>query len=100
MTASTENIRFDWYGFAVSVTYCPDWCAAFKEVQGQTLYHVEIESGDSRPLPTGKTGYQSLFVGAAVIEAWGGVAAYARGALNLAWYAQDEPEEPEQFSLF
>jgi len=99
MTAATEIMQLDWYGFTISVTHCPDSCAAYKRLHGQRLYRIEIESGDNRPLPTGKKGNWSLFTSAAVIEAWGGVAAYVRGALNLAWYGR-EPEEPEQFSLF
>jgi hypothetical protein len=100
MTASTETTQFDWYGLPVSVTYCPDWSDAYKEVQGQALYHIEIESTGRRSLPMSKTGYQSAFVASAVIEEWGGVEAYVRGWLNLSYRCREEPDEPEQFVLF
>jgi len=99
MNDAIQTIRFDWYGLAVSVKFCPDWSETYKEAQGQALYHIEIEGDGRRPLPMSETGYQSAFVAASVIEAWGGVEAYVRGWLNLS-YGQPADREPEQFCLF
>jgi hypothetical protein len=100
MKAPVQALRFDWYGFPVSVDYCPDYSAAYKDVQGQALYHIEIRGDQGRPLPMSETGYRSAFVASSVIEAWGGVEAYVRGWLNLDYCCPREREEPEQFSLF
>ena len=100
MKAPVQTIRFAWYGFPVSVDYCPDYCAAYKDVQGQALYHIEIRGDKGRPLPLSETGYRSAFVASSVIEAWGGVEACVRGWLDLDCCCPREPEEPEQFLLF
>jgi hypothetical protein len=87
---------------AVSVDYCPDYCAAYKDAQRRALYHIEIRGDQCRPppLPLSETGYRSAFVASSVIKAWGGVEAYVRGWLNLDYCCPREPEEPEQLLLF
>ena len=102
MTAPTLTIRFDWHGIAVSVAYCPDWSEAYRQVQGQALYHLAISRDGGGPLPMSETGFQSAFVAASVIEAWGGVEAYVRGWLDA--FANDpawiEARDGVQLSLF
>jgi hypothetical protein len=100
MKSPVQTIGFAWGGIPVSVDYCADCSAAYKDVQRQALYHIEIRGDKGRPLPMSETGYRSAFVASAVIEAWGGVEAHGRGWLNLDYCCPREREEPEQFSLF
>ena len=40
----------------------PGLLCAYKDVQGQALYHIEISGDRCRPLPMSETGYRSAFV--------------------------------------
>jgi hypothetical protein len=98
-----ETLGFEWRGIAVTVEFCPDFSTAYRDAQGQTLCHLQVMSASRVPLPISETGYRSAFIAEAVIEAWGGPAAYVRGWLDA---CAREPEwiergvKAEQLTLF
>jgi hypothetical protein len=71
-------------------------------VRGDSVM-TPVRSADRAPLPITETGFKSAFIAEAVIEAWGGPAAYVRGWLDA--FAR-EPEwiergvRAEQLTLF
>ena len=82
MTADYQTYTLDWEGFALSITYCPDWSPSYREIYGSPMAHLEIRSIDRQPLPITETGYRSHFINAEVIEAEGGPVAFARAWLD------------------
>lgn len=52
-------------------------------MHGYRLCHIEVTSPDRQPLPITETGYRSMFVSAAVLDAWGGPLPYVRAAIDM-----------------
>jgi hypothetical protein len=98
-----QTFALDWEGIALSVTFCPDWSASYREIYGSPMAHLEIRSIDGQPLPVTETGYRSHFINAELIDAEGGAAAFVRAwldheARSPQWKAAKAKQQ--QLSLF
>jgi hypothetical protein len=81
-----ERFEINWQGILIEVRYSPSWSASYKEIYGDALVYLEIETLQSAhaPLPITETGYRSHFDRADSIEAAGGPEAFARAWLDHA----------------
>jgi hypothetical protein len=96
-----QTHQTSWQGIPLSVSYCPDHSAAFREVMGRPLAHLTVAA--DRPLPITGTGYKSHFTGPELIDAEGGPVAFVLAWLDHAaalpeWQARQE--QAAQLSLF
>ena len=98
-----QTHQASWQGIPLSVSYCPDFCAAFREVMGRPVAHLTITTGDRQPLPVTETGFLSHFTGPELVDAEGGPVAFMLAWLDHAatlpeW--RDRQEQAKQLSLF
>lgn len=104
-TADKQLCRIEWSGITIEISYTPSWSAAYREVYGDDLAHLEVRSiaPERAPLPITPTGYHSLFLPRQVFEAEGGPVCYvqrwlATKANDPAW--KESEHAARQLSLF
>jgi hypothetical protein len=90
-----------WQGIPLSISYCPEWSAAYRQIYGYGLAHIGVEA--PCPLPITETGYRSHFTRPDVVEAEGGPVAFVLAWLDHeastpAWKAKQDAAR--QMSLF
>jgi hypothetical protein len=91
-----------WQGIAITVT-CERNALALADAGVATSAHLAITAANRRPLPFTETGYRSVFVDPADIDAAGGPVAYVTAWLDLAAQSpqwRTRAMAAEQLSLF
>jgi hypothetical protein len=101
--AAYQTHETSWQGIPLSVSYCPDFCPAFREVMGRQVAHLTITAADRQPLPVTETGFRSHFTGPELVESEGGPGAFVLTWLDLAaqspeWQARQQAAA--QLTLF
>ena len=83
-----QHYQLNWQGIAITVTYCPDYSKAVRQIQGYALAHLTIKSPTR--LPVTETGYLSLFLPQSEVQEAG-------GAVTLVTQALDEAAQSKEW---
>ncbi len=97
-----QSVQIAWRGIAITVT-CEKNALGLADAGVATSAHLAITAEHRRPLPFTETGYRSLFVDPAEIDAEGGPGAYVTAWLDLAAQSPEWRSRAiavEQLSLF
>ena len=97
-----QSVQIAWRGIAITVTYEKN-ALGLADAGLATSAHLTITAANRLPLPFTETGYRSLFVDPADLDAQGGPVAYVTAWLDLAAQSPEwrtSAAAAEQLSLF
>ena len=105
MAHNYKTYPLTWNDMTVEVRFCRSWFSSTREIDGETLAHLEVRLHQPADgiLPITETGYRSHFTSLSTVEAHGGPVSFTQSWLDEAASAPawiERQEERRQMSLF